>query len=267
MPLASGSSQEVISRNIGELVRSGHKHAQAIAAAFRMAGKDRKRALDEIGEAMTPDEWKGIAETLLGAMGRDEEGEIALDEASVRRIDVDGRLHVALTPISKAMVNEYLGSEIPGSQSLGLDPLRRYKLLRDPQELAKAAVSFNNVPVLKRHVAVSAEAHQPDDVIGSTGTDAQFDGTYLKNSMVVWVRSAIDLIQSGRRREISSSYRYTADMTPGEFQGQSYDGVMRGIIGNHVAVIPEGRVGPDVLVEDAKPSGVWIKTTRAGWVL
>lgn len=44
MPLASGSSREVISENIAELVRAGHPQRQAIAAAYHMAGKSRKDA-------------------------------------------------------------------------------------------------------------------------------------------------------------------------------------------------------------------------------
>jgi hypothetical protein len=39
MPLEKGSSQEVISRNISEMVHAGHPQNQAIAAAMRSAGK------------------------------------------------------------------------------------------------------------------------------------------------------------------------------------------------------------------------------------
>jgi hypothetical protein len=39
MPLEQGSSRETISRNIAEMVKSGHPQKQAIAAAFKPAGK------------------------------------------------------------------------------------------------------------------------------------------------------------------------------------------------------------------------------------
>ncbi len=64
---------------------------------------------------------------------------MALDRAlSSRNYDSFGRLHVALTPISKATVNEYTGREIPSWKELGLDPDRSYRLLRDPAELRRA---------------------------------------------------------------------------------------------------------------------------------
>lgn len=171
---------------------------------------------------------------------------------TVRTIDKDGRLHVSSTPISKAVVNEYYGREIPRARELGLDPDRRYRLLRDPKELEKAAPTFNNLPVMDDHIAVSADNHQPDRIVGSTGTDAAFETPYLTNSMVVWARASIDRIEADEKKEISSSYYYRADMTAGEYEGQFYDGVMRDIVGNHVAIVVAGRAGPDVAVNDSK---------------
>ena len=138
----------------------------------------------------------------------------AFDKNSVRTMDQDGRMHVAVSNISKANVCEYFGAEIPGHQELGLDPARKYKMLRDPQELAKAAATFNNMPILSRHVPVNADAPMKDLVIGSTGTDAAFTKPYLTNSLVFWVRDAIDNIESDTQKELSCAYHYVPDMTP-----------------------------------------------------
>jgi hypothetical protein len=124
-------------------------------------------------------------------------------------------------------------------------------LLRPADELQRAANTFNNLPILKQHVPVSAQDHQPNLVVGSTGTDANFVGPYLKNSIVVWAKGAIDAVNSGRQKELSAAYRYRADMRPGVHQGQRYDGVMRDIVGNHVALVSQGRAGSDVVVGDA----------------
>lgn len=183
---------------------------------------------------------------------------LAFDRASVRTWDQDGRLHVAITPISKANVCPYLGREIPNGDELGLDGERIYRLLRDPDELAKAAPSFNHIPLIDafdetghEHLQVSAAVPRKEIVVGSTGTDAVFDAPYLKNSLVVWDAKAIGGIEDETRREISSAYYYRADMTPGTYDGEPYDGVMRDIRGNHVALVRAGRAGPDVAVGDA----------------
>jgi hypothetical protein len=167
-----------------------------------------------------------------------------------RAYDADGRLHVACN-ISKAAVNPYLGAEIPDYEGLRLDPGRAYYLLRPADELHRAASTFNNLPILKQHVPVSAQDHQPSLVVGSTGTDAAFIGPYLRNSIVVWAKGAIDKINCGHQKELSAAYRYRADMRPGTYQGQRYDGVMRDLVGNHVALVREGRAGSDVVVGDA----------------
>jgi hypothetical protein len=178
---------------------------------------------------------------------------LAFDKGSVRRIDQDGRLHVEVANISKATVNPYQGSEIPDSESLGLDPKQIYQLLRDPDELEKAAPTFNNIPLLSEHIPVSADDHQPDLVVGSTGSNAVFAAPYLQNSLVVWAGDAIDGIQNETQRELSCAYRYTAVMEPGTYEGVHFDGRMTNIIGNHVAVVPIGRAGPDVVIGDSKP--------------
>jgi len=176
---------------------------------------------------------------------------LAFDRATVRSFDKDGRLHIELTPISKANICPYYGREIPNSKALGLQPDKVYYLLRDPKELAKAATTFNNIPLLNEHIPVTAADPQKMAVVGSTGTDAEFDGTYLKNSLVVWDADSIAGIETDEKKELSSAYRYVADMTPGVHEGQPYDGVMRDIVGNHVALVIEGRAGSDVVVGDS----------------
>ncbi len=182
---------------------------------------------------------------------------LAMDrKPSVRSFDADGRLRVAVSPISKANVCDYMGREIPGCAALGLDPDKIYKLLRHPDELAKAAETFNNLPILSDHVPVDAfgaDSHMADIVVGSTGTDAAIDGAYLTNSLIIWARPSIDGVVNDEKRELSSAYRYTPDMTPGNYEGVDYDGVMRDIVGNHVALVIEGRAGSDVIVGDEQP--------------
>ncbi|CAG9418659.1 TPA: DUF2213 domain-containing protein [Providencia alcalifaciens] len=180
----------------------------------------------------------------------------AFDKASVRTYDEDGMMHVALTPISKANVCIYYGKEIPDSEALGLDPNKAYRLLRDPEELKKAVNTFNNKPVLNKHIGVTVIDPPKESIVGSTGERSEFDGTYLKNSLVLWDIDSILGVETEKQKEISSSYRYKLDMTPGEYEGETYDGVMRDIVCNHVAIVPSGRAGSDVFVYDSKPIGI-----------
>ncbi|WP_334166321.1 DUF2213 domain-containing protein [Achromobacter mucicolens] len=182
---------------------------------------------------------------------------LAFDRATVRTIDAYGRMHVAVSNISKATVNPYRGNEIPDWEELGLDPNRIYFLLRDPQELEKAARTFNGIQLLHIHIPVDASQPRKERVVGTTGTDAAFQAPYLKNSLVVWDAIAIAGIDSEEQKELSCAYGYRADMTPGVYEGVAYDGVMRDIRGNHVALVEVGRAGPDVVVGDSntlKPS-------------
>ena len=178
---------------------------------------------------------------------------LAFDRASVRTTDVNGRLHVELTNISMAAVNPYFGKEIPGSAALGLGPDRIYQLLRDPGELAKAAATSNLQPLLYVHEPVFPDKPEQMLVIGSTGTDAKFEHPYLKNSLVIWTAEGIKAVESKEKCELSCSYFYVPDMTPGVYEGVRYDGVMRDIQLNHIAIVAEGRAGPTVLVSDASP--------------
>lgn len=191
---------------------------------------------------------------------------LAFDRATVREKDQDGRLKVEVSNISKATVNPYVGKEIPGAEQLGLDLDQIYMLLRDPRELAKAVDSFNNLPVLSQHVPVFAADYAEQSkkyVIGATGSDAVFQAPFLRNSLSIWDGSAIAAIESGEAREISCGYHYTPDLTPGIFEGEKYDGIMRDIIGNHVAIVQEGRAGHDVVVADSKDIVQWIFIEKA----
>lgn len=183
---------------------------------------------------------------------------------SVRSKDENGFLHVALTPISKATVNPYLGREIEGSAAHGWKPDAIYYGLRDPKELAKAADTFNGLPLLLEHHPTDAENLPKEWVVGSMGTDAVYEKPYLKNSMTVTDAQAIGYIEDGTAKEISCSYRFTPDFTAGEYEEADgskihYDFIMRDIRGNHVALVPEGRAGHDVHVAD---SGNAVKDIR-----
>ena len=174
-------------------------------------------------------------------------------DRSARTLDADGRLHVARSHISKAAVNPYYGSEIPGFEALGLEPTRIYRLLRDPVELERAVDTFARMPILSKHVHVTADDPQPELVVGAVGSEVSFAAPYLDADLCVWDSKAIAGIEADAVRELSCAYRYVAVMEPGEYEGQPYDGRMTEIQGSHLALVEVGRAGSDVVVADSNP--------------
>jgi len=177
---------------------------------------------------------------------------IAFDQAN-RYKDENGNLFVNRSHISKATVNPYIGKEIPNFEELGLDPNKVYNLLRHPDELKKAADTFKNMPILMKHIATDADNFQKEHVIGSIGSNVSFVYPYLDADLSFWRGDAVKLIEANAVRELSPSYYYEPDMTPGTFEGMAYDGIMRNIRGNHLALVEIGRTGHDVLVADSNP--------------
>lgn len=172
----------------------------------------------------------------------------------MRSIDADGIMTVEMSRISKANVCPYKGSEIPGWQALGLDPNRIYKLFRDPKELEKGASSADGKPLLIRHVAITADLPNKSLWVGTLGA-CTFEAPYLiTRPLTVITKEAQDLIDEDEQRELSAGYRYEPEMIPGVYGGEAYDGVMRNIRFNHVALVIKGRAGPDVHVADELPA-------------
>ena len=191
-------------------------------------------------------------------------------DRSMRSTDVDGRLHIARSHISKAMICPYMGKEIPGYKELGLDPEKIYRLFRDPVELEKGAQTFARLPILKEHVPVTVDKPKPDLVVGAIGSDISFNAPYLDADLCVWDAGSIAGIDSGKVKELSCAYRYVPIMEAGEFEGQLYDGRMTEIQGNHLALVEVGRAGPDVVAADSNPftfKDVTMKMTKLGKAL
>ena len=172
---------------------------------------------------------------------------------SVRSIDDNGFLHVAISNISKEQVAPYMGHEIPNYERLGLKPDEIYKVYRPAEELKKAVISSNGIPIQLDHHADFADSPAKDTRVGSTGTDGIFNAPYLQNSLHIQDAEAIKRINDGSMRELSLGYRYTPVKKSGIFGGEKYDLIMTDISCNHLALVEEGRAGHDVLVKDSKP--------------
>lgn len=184
---------------------------------------------------------------------------LTFDAASKRRFDENGFMHVESNHITKEQVVPYRGREIPGWEGLGLDPDKVYFGYRPAEELKKAVGTFNGLPIMLMHHTVSADDPKKEYQVGSMGTNAAWNAPYIDNGMTFTDAVGIEAVKNGSCREISCAYQYDPDFTPGVFNGVPYDFVMRNLRGNHVAIVEEGRAGPDVVVTDTSenlPKGV-----------
>lgn len=243
MPLVQGNSQEAIHKNIKRLIDEGKPKDQAVAIAYNVAQDADLKKLAELFDQWLEEESK--------------EPVHAMDESENRYIDNNGHLIVKRTVITKAAVNPYRGSEIPDSERLGLDPSRIYYLLRCPVELERGMSTFSAIQLLLRHIPVDAKQPQKESTVGAIGSEFEMDDDGRVWGMLrVHDQEGIDYIQSGKMQELSAGYAYTPDMTAGVYNGEHYDGVMRNIQGNHVAIVERGRIGPDAIVADYMPNEI-----------
>lgn len=192
----------------------------------------------------------GVAATLarLPALG------VGMD---AREYDGNGWFEIKANPISKAGIFPYSGRQLGLT---GPDADRIFNVLRPPEELAdpECVESFKLLPWIDDHVMLGPVAQEMTDralpaekkgVQGVIGEEVFYkDGTLYAN-IKAFSSTLAALIEAGKR-ELSAGYRCIYDMTAGVWNGLRYDAIQRKIRGNHLALVAEGRMGPDVAVMD-----------------
>lgn len=170
-----------------------------------------------------------------------------------KELDIDGRMHIRDVNVCMESVSPYRGGEIPGWQALGLKEDEIYQVYRPGAELSRpeTIASANGIPLLRRHVAVSADDHKHMDTIGTTGTTARWEPPFIKNDLAVWVADDIEGIEDKTKHQLSPGYRYTPVREDGTFEGKKYQVRMTNIAFNHIANVETGRQGPDVAIDTA----------------
>ncbi|MCL0019109.1 DUF2213 domain-containing protein [Providencia rettgeri] len=165
-----------------------------------------------------------------------------------RTYDNNGWLEVTDNPISKVGVFDYLGAEIGAPV-----PDKIYRVLRPPEELASEATinSFKLTPFIIEHEMLGKHATPAEKkgIQGVIGENVYFDPPYLRANIKIFSDVALSNIDSGKI-DLSPGYRSKYEFTSGIYEGQQYDAIQRHLRGNHLALVDEGRTGPDVAVQD-----------------
>lgn len=165
-----------------------------------------------------------------------------------RTYDNNGWLEVKDNPISKVGVFDYLGAEIGAPI-----PDKIYRVLRPPEELASEETinSFKLTPFIIEHEMLGKHATPAEKkgIQGVIGENVYFDPPYLRANIKIFSDAALSDIDSGKI-DLSPGYRSQYEFTSGIYEGQHYDAIQRHLRGNHLALVDEGRTGPDVAVQD-----------------
>lgn len=177
---------------------------------------------------------------------------VVFDAQTMRFEDWNGHLRVAETNLTKANVCEYWGYEIANHKQYGFQSDQKYRLLRSPDALKQAVKSFAERPIQYVHKAADADKLDNGKVIGTTGSDPSFEFPYIKDAITIWDGDYIEAIKNNTQAELSASYAFTPVIEAGEFEGQPYDAIMTDIHVDHIALVEQGRAGPDVRVADSK---------------
>ena len=179
-------------------------------------------------------------------------------DKSARTPDLNGWWEVRDNPITKVGVFDYHGSQLPGCP----DPDRVYRVYRPEEELSdpEFLASLRLLPLVDDHTVLGSEDRggtpaEAKGVHGTIGEAIRFDSPYVRGNLKVWSEAMARKIDppagSGvRKKELSLGYGCALDWTPGTFGGVNYDVVQRRLRANHLALVKEGRMGPDVAVLD-----------------
>lgn len=165
--------------------------------------------------------------------------------------DENGYVKFMNIPLSKSGVFPYLGSQLPSS--LGLVPDQIYMVYRPESELnnPETIESFKGVPWYSRHVMTGEKfGVNPEEVgvYGSTGDNIEYRDGSLFGNLHLFAKSLKDSIKAGLK-ELSCGFACVYELVDGVSpSGEKYQVIQKEIRGNHLASVPEGRMGSEVSV-------------------
>ena len=171
---------------------------------------------------------------------------------TARRIDQNGWIEISRNPITRPGVYDYSGAQLGLS---GLDAVRTFAVLRPPEELASPEflASLSLLPIVDDHEMLGHGETPAEDygVHGAIGQDAEYDDTseMVVATIKLFSTALARAIRAGKK-QLSLGYRCKYVYAPGTWRGKAYDYIQREPRGNHLALVREGRMGPEVAVLD-----------------
>ena len=163
-------------------------------------------------------------------------------------VDENGFIHIKDNPISKSGVFQYLGKNI----SPDLEPDKVYDVWRPEEELnnPETIESFKLTPWIPYHEMLGDKYTDAEDVgvQGVTGEDVYFKDGTLYSNLKLFGNDLKQSIEDGLK-ELSCGFGCVWQVISGTTpDGKSYDAIQKRIRGNHLASVPNGRMGKQVAV-------------------
>ena len=173
---------------------------------------------------------------------------------SERHKDGNGYLYVDRSPILRAGILEYLGSELVAEgettvDGVKVDPDKIYKVYIPEEEIRKGADSFKMIPITDDHTWLGDEGEDAKDYqVGMTGENVYVEDGFLYVPLKFTGKNIVEEVESHEKEELSSSYYNKFEKA----DNADYDFVARDIKGNHLALVDKGRCGSAVRVLNSK---------------
>lgn len=121
--------------------------------------------------------------------------------------------------------------------------------LRHPDEVFSRASldSMRMIPITNLHPMdklVSADTAKALS-IGMTGENVIPDGKFVLVPIAITTQDGVSAVEAGRE-ELSLGYETELEEKSGNYDGEEFDFIQRGIMYNHLAIVDRGRAGVDV---------------------
>jgi len=146
---------------------------------------------------------------------------------------------IAEVRFARSGVYRYMGHELGMADAY-------VNVYRPTEEVFSAQTmrSFAYVPITVDHPAVAVtEKTWRAFSVGHLGGEIHRDGEFVRATIVIQDRSAIEAVERGKR-ELSAGYQCDVDISDGIApDGSAYRAIQRGIVGNHIAIVERGRAG------------------------